>query len=520
MAARVSGNAAALLAARLVSVGVGLVATPFLFGMLGARQFGVWALLLGIVAIVGYADLGLGSAQVREVAQATAGGDRRRSQAALAVGLAFYGALSVVVFACFLGGWSAFGALFDLGDAAAQARNAALLLAGAFAVDALSTPWRAALEGSQRMRPIALAAAVAAVVNGGLGVGLVAAGAGLVGVGWAAVGASLVRAALVVGAAGRAAPALQPSVRAVRRDDVGRVLRYGARVQATNAASAVNSGADRLVLGGFFSPAVVAPFELGARLAGLLRIAPWHFLTAFFPVAAALHARGERALLDRLYLRATRYLAAFACVSAAALIVSAEPLVELWIGRRLPLAVTTVVLLAVAFAVNLTSGAAATVTRAEGEPGRETRYALVAAGLNVALAVPFLLVFGPVGVPLATAVAYVLATAYFFWHFHRASGRALTSLVAAVWKPYAAAGTTVALAFTAAGFFPDPSGRFGAAVAVASRAAFVVALATGTLVVLRFFEAEDRALLGRLVARVRVLLPPPVPVAPRGERAW
>lgn len=70
MGARVSENAVALLAARLVSVGVALVTTPFLFEMLGARQFGVWALLLGIVAIVGYADLGLGSAQVREVAQA------------------------------------------------------------------------------------------------------------------------------------------------------------------------------------------------------------------------------------------------------------------------------------------------------------------------------------------------------------------------------------------------------------------------------------------------------------------
>lgn len=520
MGARVSENAVALLAARLVSVGVALVTTPFLFEMLGARQFGVWALLLGIVAIVGYADLGLGSAQVREVAQATASGDLRRSQAALAVGLGFYGALSVVLLGGVLAGWSAFGALFHMGDVAAHGRNAALLLAGAFALDALSTPWRAALEGSQRMRPIALATAVAAVVNGSLGVALVAAGAGLLGLGWAAVGASLVRAALLVGVAGRAAPGLRPKLRAVGRDDVRGVLRYGARVQATNAASAVNSGADRLVLGGFFSPAVVAPFELGARLAGLLRIVPWHLLTAFFPVAAALHAKGERALLDRLYLRATRYLAAFACLGAAALIVSAEPLVELWIGRPLPLAVTTVVLLAAAYAVNLTSGAAATVTRAEGEPGRETRYALVAAGLNVALAVPLLLVLGPVGVPLATTVAYVLATAYFFWHFHRTSGRPLASLATAVWKPYAAAGTAVALVFAAAGLFPDPSGRLEATVAVASRVSLALALTTGALVVLRFFEAEDRALLARLLARVRVVLSPPVPAATQGERAW
>lgn len=517
---RIAGNALALLAARLTTGAATLVVSPFLFATLGARQFGVWALLVGTLGIAGLADLGFGSAQVREVARAAATGNLRRARGALALGLLFYAALGLVVLAGVVLGWPLFARLFHLGVLAPDARKAALLLAVSFLVDGLASPWRAALEGTQRMLPIAVVVAATTVLGSALGAALAATDLRLVGLGWAAVAASTARAALLVGAARRYVPEANPSLRALSRGQVRPLLSYGLRVQASNGAAALNNDTDRLVLGGVFSAAVVAPFDLGVKLANFLRIVPWYALAALFPAAATLDAREERGLLDRLYLRATRYLALFACLCALVFALCADPLVRLWLGRPLPFAATTIALLAVAYGVNVLSGAAAAVTRAEGTPGRETRYAFVTAGLNAALTFPLLLALGAVGVPLATTIAYALGTAFFFWHFHRASSRPFLPLVRAIWKPIAAAALAAALTWAAKDLLPDPAGRSGAAVAVACRAGLATFLAAAALSALRFLDDDDRFLLRRLRAGIRRRAPVPffLPLPAEGGR--
>jgi O-antigen/teichoic acid export membrane protein len=508
----VTRNAAALLSARLVSIVATLSTTPFLLDRLGTRGFGVWAVLLGAAAVAGLADLGLGSAQVRAVAGMEFTGDVRRVRATLALGLVFSLGISLALLTGVLTLWQPFASAFHLGALTAPAQTAALLLVVAFAIDALAVPWRAVLEGGQRMRPIAFAAAAGITTAGALGVAAVLGGAGLVGLGWSAIAGSLVRAAILVGAARRHAPAIHPSFRAIDRLDLREVFSYSVRVQVTNAASAVNTETDRLVLGGFFTPATVAQFDVGSKLVAALRIVPSYALTAVFPLTAALHAGGRREQLDRLYLRATRYIGLFACLSATAIAAGAGPLVMLWLGRPLPLAAATIVVLAPAYALNLTSGAAAAVARAEGAPGRETRYAVLAAVLNAALTVPLLFVVGPLGVPISTAVAYVVATAYFFVHFHHASRRPLRPLAALLWKPFLAAGLAFPLASLLGSPLGAPSGRLEAAVAVAERSGFALAVAVVLLAAFRFFDAGDRALVGR----ARTLLPAAWPAARSG----
>ena len=518
-ASPIAGNTAALLAARVISVGVGLVTTPVLFAVLGGREFGVWALLLGLVSLAGLADLGFASVQVREVAQAAATGDARRARVAAALALLVFASLSLLLVAAVWVGWGVAAHLFHLGALAAPARDAAFLLVAAFAVDAAAAPWRAALEGSQRMRPVAVALAVSTVVGGALGVVLVTSGAGLVGLAGSALAASAVRAALLVGAAARVA-AVRPSLRRVARADIRALLGYGIRVQATNVATGLNVDTDRFVLGAFFSPATVASFDVGSRLVGAVRLAPWHFFTALFPAATRLHAGGENAALDRLYLRATRYTAAFAGLTTAALVVSARPLVELWIGRPLPFAVTTIVVLAPAYALALTTGPAAALTRAENAPGRETRFSVLAAGVNTALTIPLLLVLGAVGVPVASSVAWVVASVFFFRHFHRASGRPLAPLCRAAWKPFVAAPLGAAAAWLVLGSAPVVSGRLSAATAAGSRAGLTLLIASVALAALRFFDADDRKAFRRLLARLRIVNAVSVPAPGSSGAPW
>ncbi|HZC28405.1 MAG TPA: oligosaccharide flippase family protein, partial [Gaiellaceae bacterium] len=143
-----------LVGARAVSAVALLVSTPLLLGMLGVREFGIWSLLVATVTVFGLADLGLGLAQTREIALAAETGERRRARIALALGLAVYFALAVVLMGVVLAAWPVFAHTFHIAQAPND-RIAALLLVTAFVVDVGTMPWRAALEGNQRMRRLA-----------------------------------------------------------------------------------------------------------------------------------------------------------------------------------------------------------------------------------------------------------------------------------------------------------------------------------------------------------------------------
>jgi O-antigen/teichoic acid export membrane protein len=498
---RVARNSVALFFARAAAAAASVVSVPVLYAGLGERPYGVWALLTGLVGIAALADMGLGSAQIREVALAVGATEKTRARAVLALGCLWGAAIGVLAITATAACWPVLAWVFHLNGLAEQARGAALLLLLGFLADSLAMPWRAVLEGTQRYALVGWITGGTALGGAGLAVLVALGGGGLVLVAATVTATSTVRALILVVVARRCVPALTPRLRDIRRSDLTDVAGYGLRVQVSSAAAAVNNETDRLVLGGFFEPQTVAGFDLGSRLANLLRLPPSLVLTALFPAAAVAAGTGSDRL-DLLYVRATRYLAAFAAIGAAALMVSADPLVRLWLGHPVPLAATTIVVLTPGYAVNVVSGAAAVVTRAQGRPGTETRYALLAAALNIVLTIPLLRLLGPWGVPLSTTVSASVSTVYFFAHFHRSSRRALAPLVRALWPPALAGVVAATATWLAEAGLPDGAGRANAAWAVVSRSGLVVVVAATILAALGFFTAAERASLRAMAAHL------------------
>ncbi|GAA5027187.1 oligosaccharide flippase family protein [Actinopolymorpha pittospori] len=507
--ARVARNSAGLLVARLTSLLAAFLTLPILYDRLGAPAFGVWALLSGLIAWVAYADLGLGSAQIREVARAVGSGRHRQARAVLGVGVIWGASLGTLALAgCWLC-WPWIAALLNLGSMSGPARDATLLLLVGFWVATGTVPWRAVLEGTQRYLLLSMVEIAAAVLTAGLTILVLLSGGGLVALAAATTAVNACRAIAIVAMASLLTRELTPSIVRIRRSDLRVALRYGLPVQVSNAAAAVNNDTDRLMLGAVIGPTAVAGFEPGSKLANLLRLPPSFLMTAVFPAAASA-AAGDPRRLDRLYVTMTRYLAAFAALGVAVLVVSADPLIRLWLGQPLPLASTTVVVLGVGYAINVTVGAASVVTRAEGAPGRETRYALVAAALNIVLTLPLLHLLGAWGAPLSTTIAASVASGYFFVHFHRRSGRSFRPLTRALFPPTLAAAVAVGLTSAAVPLLPDGTGRGDAFLAVASRSGMALVLTTAVLVALRYFDTHD-------LARLRAALAAPAdrrPVAP------
>lgn len=505
---RVAHNVVGLLVARGAVAVAGLISLPVLYQHLTPADLGAWILLTGLTTVVAIADLGLGSAIVRAVA-ADLAGVRRQTRIVLALGLIWPAVLAVAATLLLLLTWWPLADLLNLGDAAYSGRLAAVLLLAGLLVDGMALPWRGVLEGTQRYPLLATINGGTALLAAGLIIAAAATGGGLVELAGCSLAVSLLRTALIIPVTRRLAPGLSPSLAGATADDVRDATRYGLRVQVTTATGAVNLELDRYVLAGFFGTAVAGGFELGSRLVGLFRLVPALALMALFPMAVTQSERCGPDWLRSFNLQATRYLVMVAATGAAILVVCAEPLVQAWLGEPNAWAAASIAILAPAFAFNVAAGPTAIATRVEGRPGRETSYALLSAGLNLALTWPLLWLLGPTGVPLATAAGVIVGTCHFLVHYHRSTGQPLVPMAGIMARPIAAAVTATLIGWWVAADLPDEPGRAGGLVAAASRGSVVLLVAVVLLVVVGSITAEDRHRLARLLHRPGGRLPDP-----------
>ncbi len=463
----VAAGAGSVLTGRMTSGLATLVATPVVFDRLGASQFGIWIILLGGIALVTYADGGLGSTLLRATSQAhTTAEALRRAQGALALGIMVPTALGALLVSAVLLSWPTVAPAVGLDSLSGAVRHAALLLVGGVVVDGWGATGRAALEGTGRMPQAAAVTAVTGVLATFLGVVAVLSGLGIIGLALATLAGAVIRSATFTALARRVVPHLRPRLSALRRADIRPLMRYGGAVQLSQAGGAVNGESDRLVIAGVAGAAAAGALELGLRLANLLALLPFCLLYALFPALARLAGDGDRAALDAAYRRASRHVAAVSLVPGAVLVACAPSVVVLWLGRPVPFAAAALAALVPAVAVRSLTGVASAMCRAEGLPGRETRFSLSTALLNIVLTIVLALFLGPIGVPIATAAATVVGATIFLVGFHRATGRPLSLLRNALGVPAAAALVAGSAAVATGWLLPDGGGRAHAAIEV------------------------------------------------------
>ena len=506
----VTRNVLAMVTARGVVAAAGLVTLPFAYTHLGADAFGVWAVLNGVVAVVALADLGLPSVIIREVAATAdptpglddpASSDRaHRTRLALGVGLVWGVGLALTAAGTIALLWPWLSTLLRFGSNTRAARTSAMWLLTGLLMDGISLPWRGVLEGTQRLDLVARITGCTAILGASSVVAVLWAGGGLVALAMSVAAISVLRGAAMIVTARRHRPALSPTLSGASRDEIRALVGFGMRVQVTSASGAVNVELDRFILAGFFTPAIAGGFDLGSRVVALFRLVAVYVLVALFPMAVTRSAALGREWLDDFNVRATKYLTAFATVAASLLVASADPIVRLWLGEGNRWASSCIIILAPAYALNLAAGTTGILSRVEGRPGRETRYALLSSLLNLVLTWPLLRLLGPRGVPLATAVGIAVGTAYFLISYHRATDRDVRPLIRAIWPSAFAAAVSIGAAMVVGSHLPGWHGRVGAAVAIVARSALVIATSALAYVATGFLRAGDGARLREFFA--------------------
>lgn len=484
----------------LVAYAFSFVLAPIMLARLGLATFGVWAVTGALVQYAGLADLGVSGSLPRFVALYEARGDRRGVGECVAAGLlttfalgavaALVAVLAAPVLADRLG-------VLDVGDM----RTVLLASAGILFSSTVAGVLASVPLGLRRMVPPSIASTLGSAVNFVVSVVALLSSRDLVVYALANLAAAVFGIALALGGVvyvWRGVPLHPPSFSRLRE-----IVHFSVRVQLIRVAELVNQQTDKIIIATLVGPRAAGTFELANRVVLAVRQLGLLTLSAIVPTATAeIVARGQ-AVVREFYRRYTQRSVAIAFPLFAAACVGAPFLFVAWLGEAPKDSATVLVLLSVAFFVNITTGTAMTLAMSDGHPELAARAALLTAGLNVAATIALAPLFGLWGVLLGTFAAVTVGSVVQLMRFHRLYQLPVRDLVTSAGPP-AALAVGLALPFAAAYLLGvgTPAGRPAAVLGLV--------LTTGLYALLYWVLASRHALLPERVSLRRSRLRPRV----------
>ena len=411
----------------------GMALMWFALQRLGAEGWGVWSLVAVFTGYAALFDLGIGSGFAKYVAEYDARGERHKISALITTGLLFYFLLSVAAIAVvwlvadtlidrFLVPWAAesFLSLHTVEDIRFLCRGAVVL----FGVNNCVAPFANVSVGLQRMGINNAIAIVAALVKFATAVTLIQMGWGVRGLFAAqALSVGLLGAGCIV-AAFVLMPELRIAPHHVSRDMFQRLFSFGWRTQVAKLANLLDFQTDRLVVAAvhrFGDMGLVGLYGIGEYLATKMRQAPLLLVSALIPAASALDAQSQEERLDRLYLRATKYMAAVALPAAAYMIGSADLLLHAWLGAQEGLhhAGWVMRILCAGYLFNLLPSPGINIVLGKGLASTPMYAGLISMSVNVVASVSLFYAIGFYGIPMGTSIGMIATAAWFFLHVRK-----------------------------------------------------------------------------------------------------
>jgi O-antigen/teichoic acid export membrane protein len=405
---RYLGNTVATGLGQLVRLAVVFWLTPILIHGLGLTRYGIWVLLFALVEYSELFTFGIGTSFARFIAAAEGEDRAARISRVVSAGVVIYAGVSLAVVLLWLAGFPWWRALLERIVGQTGFEGPFLWLLVAFLLRNLGTPYRALINGLQRMGWTNLVMVLFQLTMAGGSWYVIRRHGGIpeLAVVWMA--ASALNLVLLVVVGHLLYPALRVRPRSVDRATLRTLWSYGIKIYAASAAETGNRTADKIILQIFLGaagPVSVTLYDVGQKVAGLLLMVPAVVVPPIVPATAA--GAGSEAV-SRTMDQGYRLIGLLAVPITVILCLHAPDVVRVWTalhdyarGGQVAL-----LLLVATFAFVLANPAAA-AARGLGNPILEMQASIVKLAVNVILSVLLVRWFGLFGVLVATLFASV-----------------------------------------------------------------------------------------------------------------
>ena len=418
-----------------------LVIVTLLARRLTPAELGAYGLVASLAGYLLVMRNSVASSAVRAIAGALEPEERARMRSAAAALYLLVGLLTGLLIALVA---LAISATILEGELARDARVGGVGLGLLTAVGISASVWLDSLRAERRFVQSALTEIVAVALHLAMMVAVILSGADL-GLVIALSGAmplfSGTLSALVMRADG-----LVPRVRRadVTRSRVMSIVPTAGWLLVVELSNLAMYASSRVVLGAYRSPAAVGQFEGPVRAHNLVYALGGALAVPVVPTASRYAAAGDRRRLRELALSGTRYTLALVVPLCVTLMALAEPILEVWLGKRYGDGAAA---LAILVSYWLLYGGLVVTPGFLVGAGRAPQVGKVfacAAGLNLALALVLTPELGLEGPALATAIPFLLAFPLLVRVGLDASGARLGELARRAWLPAYSLGALLA----------------------------------------------------------------------------
>lgn len=495
---------------KILGLIVGFVVTPITIHELGMANYGLWAILNGVIGYFTLLDFGVGSTFITQFALYYAAGNRRGIRDVMTFGFIFYLLLGLAFtpvagyVAPHLGQWFH----MDASETVMIVRVFWWTYVYLFLSQAVGG-FGTLLNAAQKMVFTSILGFVSQLLNYVILITTLRMHFSLDSFVIANFVSLLFSTAISFVAAHRMMrmPLMCAPWR-IQWDTLKSLLSFGGWMQINSLSNQVNMETDRVLIGTFVRAEATGVYQLGNKLALLCRYLPLNLLGALLPAISEMQSHGENDKIRNTYLKGSRYLAMATFYVAGFVLFANGPISALWLGKFHPDLTLILFLLVPAYVINNLTGMGTTILRAIAKPKLETYYAMLGAGLNIVLTLSLAPRFGMPGILLGTVIATLTSSLYFINLFQKTIGLSWwDGLLQWLWPIVVATvvpGFSIHILST---LLPTiPLGRFGEFMLVMALGSTYTTLFLLVLIFLRYFKVEDSEILLRLIPK-RVLSP-------------
>ena len=389
--------------AKLITLGIWFLLTPFILHQLGPSGYGLWVVVGSAVAYGALLNFGISGAVIKYVAEHRARGESKQAQSLVATALCLYSVLGLVAVAISIAIAPVLPDLFNVPpEERATATWLVRLMGMGIGISIPCAASTAVLWGLHRFDLSNLISVIGTILSAVATVAVLLLGGGVLGMVAVSIAVMLMMQGPTIWFINRIAPELRFGWRGAKRSLVRTVMSFSWPFFVMDVADRLQTKTGEIVIGAFLPISAVTPYAIARRLSEVAHILTEQFMRVLVPLASELHAENDQVRLRSVYITSTRLTLAIFLPVGCMLIILARPILTVWVGAAYADYAHLVTILTLASLIDTSQWPAGSVLQGM---GRHRPLAVISVGTglaNLALSIALVRSLGLTGVALGT----------------------------------------------------------------------------------------------------------------------
>jgi O-antigen/teichoic acid export membrane protein len=400
--------------ARAISLFVSLISVPLTFRYLGPERYGIWMVLVSIIAAMGFADLGIGNGLMNAISEAHGKDDPRLAREYISSALVFMLWISITL--AFIGAiaypFLPWQRLFNVkeGGVAAEGAMAFAVLYASFVLNiplGVISRVQSGLQKGYVPQAIGALGSVLSLLTMLLVIWLKR---GLPTLVFASVLGPIIATCVNGWLFFSEHRNLVPAFHAFRRESATKILKLGLLFFILQCTFAIAYSSDNIVIAQIMGAAAVAVYAVPQKLFSMVSMAIAMGILPLWPAYGEALARGDTTWVRRAF-QGSLWLTLGITVPVSIVLALAGPdIIRVAVSRSFHASTSLYVLLAVWAVVNSVSMVTATLLSGTGVLKTLTIAAVIASAANLAFSIVLTRKFGVVGVCAGSIISQLVIT--------------------------------------------------------------------------------------------------------------